>query len=347
MKQEERETIVYRWVHIPTGKVYAGITYDFEKRCKEHKRQIVTKRGGTCLIERAIAAHGRDQFTVEIVCRCKSREIALKVEAFLIGFHNSLAPNGYNIRGSSENSNEMADTTKKKLGQFHQGRQFGGNRYLVVVSSGRKFRTIFRINGKAKTRTFDTEIEGAEAYDKLALFVYGENARINFPEKREYYLSLDLQAFYDFYTRPSKPRKSKYKWIATTSAGWSPNVKNRGHKIPNFPIRSRPTQEEAAMLADQIIWAFLDYPIEKLNFPEVAKSYNKEALREQFLNSYKPRLSKYKHVTLLKKGKWKASKIVNGKSVYLGEFSTEEEAYFAVRSFVENYNAENTDNPLS
>lgn len=72
--------------------------------------------------------------------------------------------------------------------------------------------------------SYPEEVIAAEVRDKIALYLYKGEIRLNFPEKKQEYLEIDLEKFYN---GTLKARKSKYKniyfckpkgrWIATTN----------------------------------------------------------------------------------------------------------------------------------
>ena len=63
----------------------------------------------------------------------------------------------------------------------------------------------------SKSKYTNSEIEAAEMYDKIALYLIGKHCFINFEEKRQEYLNSDLEYFYkNVFLREKEKRKDGY-----------------------------------------------------------------------------------------------------------------------------------------
>jgi group I intron endonuclease len=102
----------------PSGKSYIGQTKDYDRRCFEHQTST-----GCRVFKSAIQKHGWDNFTHEILIEGLSLEEANHWEPFFISEHNTLAPNGYNLRTGGFNSSLSEETkaamSAAKLGTTH------------------------------------------------------------------------------------------------------------------------------------------------------------------------------------------------------------------------------------
>jgi len=100
----------------PSGKSYIGQTFDYQRRCWEHKKQQ-----RCTAFARAIQKYGWDNFKHEILKDNLSLEEANIWEKFYIERFNTLKPNGYNIRTGGKNS-RIHEETKIKIGNANRGR---------------------------------------------------------------------------------------------------------------------------------------------------------------------------------------------------------------------------------
>ena len=83
--------IVYKITNLDNGKIYIGQTkFTIEKRFKEHAK---TKSH----IGDAIRKYGEEQFDLEVLATCETREEAYELEIAFVEFFDCMAPNGYNL----------------------------------------------------------------------------------------------------------------------------------------------------------------------------------------------------------------------------------------------------------
>ena len=83
--------VVYKLTNTDNGKIYVGQTrFTVEKRFKEHAR-------AESFIGDAIRKYGEEQFMIEVLETCETREEAYELEIFFIAKFNCMAPNGYNL----------------------------------------------------------------------------------------------------------------------------------------------------------------------------------------------------------------------------------------------------------
>ena len=92
----------YLITHLPSGKVYVGITSrTLRQRWNEHLYE--SRRGrGVMTISRAIAKHRPSDFSIEAICSANSWENICAVESILIQQYDCRAPHGYNLRLGGE-----------------------------------------------------------------------------------------------------------------------------------------------------------------------------------------------------------------------------------------------------
>lgn len=329
---------IYKITNLLTGKIYIGQSKRFKRRKEEHINGFLWTRTDREVTQLSldIYLYGVENFVFEILKECPTKIEANAAESFYISHFNSLVPNGYNIRGSEFSIDEMSDNTKEKLSKIGQGIRHAKNKeefesdFIGVIKSLNKFRACVRIKRKIKTKTFNTEEEAAEAYDKMVLFLYGEGARLNFPEKKGSYLSCDLQAFFNFFTTHSIPKISQYKWISVSkkTGKWTVKIFDPKNIVPSLRLGSFANEILAAETADKIrFYYFPDSPISKYNFPEKIPQYSDENLEEFFKSKLLTKQSIYEGVVKTKDGnRWRAYYYLNRKQINVGAFDSEEEA---------------------
>ena len=88
--------VVYLITNKINGKPYVGqTTQKLERRIKEHKRSDL-------YIDRAIRKYGWENFTVEVLKVCGSKEELDYWEKYFIKARNTRSPNGYNLTDGGE-----------------------------------------------------------------------------------------------------------------------------------------------------------------------------------------------------------------------------------------------------
>lgn len=105
----DKNYLVYKHT-CPHGKSYIGITKNYEQRCYQHQ----TNKDCKAFYD-AIMFFGWDNIKHEILIDGLDKESAIIQEELLIIKHNSLYPNGYNLRiKGGKNSGYRLKTTKSK-----------------------------------------------------------------------------------------------------------------------------------------------------------------------------------------------------------------------------------------
>ena len=163
----------------------------------------------------SIKKYGLESFKYEIIeDGIESIDKLNELEIYYAQKFNSYRPYGYNIRGCG--GNKFLDEGQK----FHLSTFRKGTRYIPKNKKSSKFKGVCWKDAKKswqvnfenmqirKTKYCNSEIEAAETYDKVSLYLYGNKSFINFEDKRSEYLSLDLEKFYnDFLYVKKKNRK--------------------------------------------------------------------------------------------------------------------------------------------
>jgi group I intron endonuclease len=187
--------VIYKLTNLVTGKCYVGHTKDLKARLSSHK----CCAGNCRLLHNSIRKHGWSKFSHEIV-EHTTEDKALTRETFFILKFNTLAPFGYNLvledtnsgrKFSLESNIERSATSYESKKNRNIANKFIG----VSPRKNNRFYTHISFRRKIFTKYFKDEIEAAEAYDRVILYLRGANARINFVDNFEQYLSEDLKLF--------------------------------------------------------------------------------------------------------------------------------------------------------
>lgn len=334
---------IYKITNNINGKIYIGQSKRVKRRIVEHINDVRWKKSkrnsnSQSLISKAIQKYGIENFTFEIIEDSLERMSANKLESDYIKKFNSLVPNGYNLRLYSEdNRNEVHYSTKNKLSKIGQGVRHASfdikklsSKYIGVckVPNSEKYRMFVRVSNKIKSKVFENEILAAETYDKIMIFIHGESAKLNFPEKLNSYLLEDLKSIYNNFV--NKIKKSKFIGVGYVKRDnkWCIKLPS-SFKCP-FSLPYFDSEEEAATVRDKIIIAF-ELKIKK-NFDDSENHCNVEDLNN--ILSLKTTTSKFKGVSLSKRNnKWRSYYYLNGKQITVGEFDSEIEAAKSVEGF--------------
>jgi group I intron endonuclease len=200
---------IYKLQNKINGKVYIGKTKrTLPVRMKDH-------RNTSCCtyLHRAIKKYGEDAFSKEILYTTTDEsDVCIKEREFILQY-NSLAPNGYNLVLDTNRGRTSHQITRNLMASNMQGicRSIKHSKYIGVRTRLGSRMYFVRITKRKKTYSYyySDIIEAAEAYDKVALYLYGFNARINFPEKLNDYRNINLKLFFKSFCK-KHIKKSKY-----------------------------------------------------------------------------------------------------------------------------------------
>lgn len=110
---------VYKIVNVLNNKYYVGMTkQDLIKRFSQHKQNA--KNGKDTYLYNAIRKYGIDNFEIELICECSSKEECCLLEIKFISENES----GYNLAKGGEGGFVVQDidTWKEKLKEARKGK---------------------------------------------------------------------------------------------------------------------------------------------------------------------------------------------------------------------------------
>lgn len=116
-KKSPHKHVVYKHT-APNGKSYIGITNHYTRRCRQHQKESLCS-----IFHRAILKYGWDNFKHEFLAVGLTLEAANHFEEFYIRTHDTVSPNGYNLKtgGKVGKSNPI---TNEKISNSNMGRIF-------------------------------------------------------------------------------------------------------------------------------------------------------------------------------------------------------------------------------
>lgn len=194
--------IIYRIFNKINKKSYIGQSVNgFGFRYKGSKWWKYTHNE---ILKNSIEKHGLENFDFEILDNDVSSIDELnRLESYYANKFDSYRPNGYNIRGCGNNK-FVDDKLKIHLSTFRLGKNYrpknkGKSIYKGVSWKESKKSWVCRFSNSiiTKDKHCSSEIEAATTYDKVSLFLMGEDCFLNFEHKRTEYLMMDLQDFYE------------------------------------------------------------------------------------------------------------------------------------------------------
>lgn len=207
--------IIYRILNTINQKSYIG--QSINKFNVRYKGGQWWKYTHNIILKNSINKYGLGNFIFEILeDNVSSMEDLNKLEIFYSNKYNSYRPHGYNIRGCG-NNRFVDDELKKHLSSFRLGKDYKPknkmSKYKGVYwrESKRSWMCRFHNSIIHKDKYVDSEIDAATMYDKVSLYLIGEDCYLNFEERREEYLESDLEYFYnEFFIRDKTKRNDGY-----------------------------------------------------------------------------------------------------------------------------------------
>lgn len=112
--------IIYIISNKLNGKEYVGQTkYDSDHRLKQHIRNALTGRSGA--LYSAFRKYGAENFVIREIDGANSQDELNYKEWFLVLKHNTLYPNGYNLKDGGGSKGDLCNYVKEKISKKLKG----------------------------------------------------------------------------------------------------------------------------------------------------------------------------------------------------------------------------------
>jgi len=319
---------IYLYKNKATGLEYVGKSArdDKRERFREHKRKTNPEKYKNNPLYQDVAIYGNEGFDYLILEDGISSPEALSIaERYHIVKRNSLYPNGYNL--------EYIDIDGKRIHSI--GIDFSGvqqgikrtgeyitSKYVGVFKDKKTWRTYIKKDGRDYCRTFYDELTAAKEYDKMAIHLYGDNARLNFDSSKNSSVE-DINSTYKYFTEWNEASKYIGVTFNKTKQRWRATVIKNGTVLHVKYVKD---EELAAEYRDA---AIIHFNLNKgLNFPEKILDY--QSGEYDFLFKKNKKSSKYVGVCFYKAyNKYTSNFEFLGKRYHCGYHETEEAAYNA------------------
>lgn len=114
-----KEAVIYQIKNTNNGNKYIGSTNDKGKRWRYHKWALRNNQHKNEYLQKAWNKYGRDNFEFSVIETVESIDQLIDREQFYMNERNP----EYNIKPKADRS-ELAEETKRKIGEAHKGREF-------------------------------------------------------------------------------------------------------------------------------------------------------------------------------------------------------------------------------
>lgn len=324
---------IYLVTNLINNKQYIGKTKSKNPNIRFYSYKRPHNEKSNRPIIRALKKYGIDKFKIEVIYTDFSltNEELLELETEYIKKYDCLVPKGYNVILDAKQWGSIERIQKLKLKSIQgvkKNKRKCQSKYVGVYKEYSNYECHISFKKTFTKGGFESEKDAAEAYDKMALYLYGKDCRLNFPEKKDEYLKEDLSLFYNNFNE--RVYTSKYSGVSLHKNIWRVNKSINGIYM-NLKVLKN--EIEAAELYDKVS-LYLDPNFQSLNFPNKKEAYLKEDLASIYNNLAfnKDKSSKYKGVSFHKeRGSYQASFRHNGKFINCGAHHKNEiDAYQAI-----------------
>jgi hypothetical protein len=201
-------------------------TKELQERIKCHKRNY---KYTNYAFHRALLKYGFENFSFDVIDTANSLNDLIIKEYKYIQKYDSMNPCiGYNMIAQDDHMKIFNEETKEKISKSQikrmknltkeskqiiyerssrtrQGERRNKNKKYVGVFKSKhadsysteiSFKTM---SNQRYRKVFSNEKNAAKAYDKIALYLYGEKAALNFQESKDEYYKEDLESFVDWF----------------------------------------------------------------------------------------------------------------------------------------------------
>lgn len=171
--------IIYKHTNRVNGKAYIGQTVDMARREWFHRNTTHCP-----VFHAAIQKHGWDQFTTEVLLTCDTYEEANIHELRLIAEHQTLIPNGYNLREGGNNSSPSPET-RARMSAAARGRVVSEETKRKISEAGKRLRSTPEYKEAQRLRRLGTK-HSEDRKRKISESLTGRTGRKRTDEERKH-----------------------------------------------------------------------------------------------------------------------------------------------------------------
>ncbi len=149
----DKAACVYSVTNKVNGKMYIGVTVNFERRKRSHLKHNIRTRS---MLKNAIAKHGEENFVFEILC-VGTKDYCYLAEPRFISEYNTRTPHGYNICSGGRGSKGLTGENNGMYGRTgEQHPHFGKPGYRTGMPHSEETKQKMREAHLGKVRSEET-----------------------------------------------------------------------------------------------------------------------------------------------------------------------------------------------
>ncbi|MEK6879932.1 MAG: GIY-YIG nuclease family protein [Nanoarchaeota archaeon] len=306
---------VYLITNILNGLIYIGRTVN-SIRCRWHGHIYDMERGSRSQLYKAMREHGIENFIIQPLEQIDNLpELKRKEIEWMFKLQSNNPKIGYNSQVYTESKNAQLNNHNARFTSLKRGKFVG----VWYVKENKTYRAALKFNTDTYVKNYKTVEEAVESYDKMCLYFYGKEAKINFEDRRQQYLQLDLESF----IKGIKIREKTSKYLGVHNAPKDKWLSEIRINYKTYCIGQYSNEVDAAKAYDKVAY-YIKPEIARLNFPEEIKYYSHSDLKIAYEEMIKPLKwrSKFRGVTFHHKA-WESRITHNKQIIFLGYFHDE------------------------
>ena len=177
---------IYQIKNKINGKIYIGSSINVERRFKEHKKLLSHNKHPNKHLQLSWKKYGESNFTFILLEEVLVESLLTKEQYYIDSYQSYNNDIGYNICKTAGNTLGylFSEESKIKMSKSQQGiKKDSISKYIGVYQDQNSWFCEIAHNRIKYKKSFKNELKCALAYDKMAIFFYGKDAKLNFPQR--------------------------------------------------------------------------------------------------------------------------------------------------------------------